>query len=875
MKIPGLYVLPAFCLGIIGGAFHPFPGRALAILAGVLFLGAAAVWRLLPGRCALALVIALTGWAALGSLSLSVEQHNRPPNLVSRFVATGQLDLTQPLRWRGTLREDPERLPWGVRFDVDLDEIQSSGRSAPVQGGLRASYFGNDLEAAMDLRAGDRIEMLVQARIPRNYEDPGAFDYRGQLARQGIELTASLRSLALVTRIARVRRPLRYTFARIRGQLLNRLDTLFSSAPKQAAVLRAMLLGDRSFVDNDVSEAFQKTSSYHVLVIAGLHVAALAAFVVWCCSRFRLGRLASSVASLAALAAYLGIVQDRPPILRAALMAAAYLLARAFFRRLDILQAAALAALFILFVRPDELADSSFQFSFLAVAAIGGIALPWLDRTAEPLRHALQHVTDVTRDPSFPPRLAQLRLDLRAMSNTVSKKLPTRLNRYAPSLITLPIRGATLLWETFVISAVIQLGLTPLLVDDFHRVGIVGLLANIPTVLLTSLIVPLGFLAVSVSFFSMAVGRVLGRIAGAAVSLLLKVVDWFAASHMASFRVPNLPQWLLIAFFVSLLFLALAVRAHLRLGTLAAAAIVMACALAATIHPFAPHLLPGQLELTVLDVGQGDSLFLAAPDGHTMLIDGGGSPGAPRIGGVQTRFDVGEEVVSPYLWSRGLKHLDVVALTHAHEDHIEGLSAMLQNFRVKELWVGHDVASPAYRQLLQLARMRGTKIVHLERGDSFTWGALRGEVLWPDTTSEVRQATNDDSLVIKVMYGAQALLLTGDIEKPIEHALTAEHAPLAAGFLKVPHHGSATSSTAEFLELVRPSFAAISVGENNPFNHPAPAAIERLRAVGAQVFRTDLDGAITLTTDGKTERVVTFRQTAPTAAARFYDSLER
>ncbi len=735
MKLPGLYVLPTFCIGILAAALHPLSAAKLAACACLFFVAAAVAWRARASFVALLLV--LVGWAALGALALATERCRQPDDLASHLIENGKLDSSQALRWRGVLREDPERLPWGMRFDVDLDEVESYGKPVLVQGGLRASYFGNDSGGASDLRAGDRVQVLALARVPRNFKDPGAFDYRGELARQGIELTASVRNLALVNRIDGAKPGLRYRLARLRGLLLERIATIFAGAPQQAAVLRAMLLGDRGFIDNDVSDAFRKTSSYHVLVIAGLHVAALAVFVVWCCGRLRFGRMASSIVSLAALAAYLGIVQDRPPILRATLMAAAYLLGRTFFRRLDILHAVSLAALLILFFRPDELADSSFQLSFLAVGVIGGIALPWLDRTAEPFRHALQHVTDVTHDPGFSPQLVQFRLDLRTIAKAVVGRLPSWTRGRATGLVTGPLRAGTLIWETFVISAVIQIGLMPLLVNDFHRVGIVGLFANIPAVLLTALIVPLGFITLSLSFISTVAARIVAHLASAAVSLLLKIVMWFASTRIGNFRVPSLPMWLVVLFLATLIFLSVATRSHGRRLQWVALVTTAACALGAAIHPFPLRIVRAELELTVLDIGQGDSLFLAAHDGHTMLIDGGGGPGPLRIGGVKTRFDVGEEVVSPYLWSRGLKRLDVVALTHAHEDHIEGLFAVLENFRVGELWVGHDVASPAYRQLLRLARARGTTIRHLERGAPFSWGGLRVTVIWPDTTAEV------------------------------------------------------------------------------------------------------------------------------------------
>ena len=484
--------------------------------------------------------------------------------------------------------------------------------------------------------------------------------------------------------------------------------------------------------------------------IAGLHVAALAAFVVWICRRLRMGRLASSGASLCTLIAYVAIVQDRPPILRATLMAALYLLARAFFRRLDTLQTASLVATLILIVRPGEIGDPSFQTTFLAMGAIGGIALPLLDYSVEPLRYALYRINDDTRDRKFTPRLVQLRLDLRAFSAAFANRLPMWLNRIAPGVTTAPLRIAVLVFESCILSAAIQLALVPMLVESFHRVPIFGLLANIPAVLLTAVIIPLGFAAVGVSFVSRSFGHLLSRFAGASVSLLLKTVRWFAGTHIGDFRVPNFPLWLQIIFALALFLLAVGALTRKRYLCWSTTAMLAACITLIAIHPFPPNLPRHDVQLTVLDVGQGDSLFLATPDGHTMLIDGGGGTGPIKIRGVRTRFDVGEEVVSRYLWSRGMKRLDAVALTHAHEDHLEGLFAVLQNFRVAELWVGHDVASSNYQHLLQVAKDRGTKIVHLEAGNTFTWGAVHGTVLWPNTDSEVRSATNDDSLVLRV-----------------------------------------------------------------------------------------------------------------------------
>ena len=220
-------------------------------------------------------------------------------------------------------------------------------------------------------------------------------------------------------------------------------------------------------------------------------------------------------------------------------------------------------------------------------------------------------------------------------------------------------------------------------------------------------------------------------------------------------------------------------------------------------------------------------------------------------------------MVAPYLWARGLKQIDVVTLTHAHQDHLGGIPAILEDFHVNELWVGRDVESPAYQNILALASARGVRIVHVNAGGRFARSQVSGSILWPEDTSEEQAAKNDDSVVIRLTDGLRSLLLPGDIERPSERQIVADDPPLTADFLKVGHHGSRTSTTDAFLSAVRPAFAAISAGRNNSFGHPSPEIVEKLKSAGVRVYRTDRDGAITVTTDGQALTVTTFLHAAP------------
>jgi competence protein ComEC len=265
----------------------------------------------------------------------------------------------------------------------------------------------------------------------------------------------------------------------------------------------------------------------------------------------------------------------------------------------------------------------------------------------------------------------------------------------------------------------------------------------------------------------------------------------------------------------------------------------------AAFWPGAPQTEAGKLEITAIDVGQGDSLLLVSPTGHTMLVDAGGANGS-----VRSEFDYGEDVVSPYLWSRGIERLDVVLLTHAHGDHIGGLERIVRNFGPRELWVGINPETDALNQLSQTAAESHVLIRSHTAGEEFDWAGTHIRILSPPPDWQTKlQAKNDDSLAFVISYGQTSALLAGDLEKRMERYISWESPRV--DLLKVAHHGSNTSTTPELLRAVQPRFAVISAGYRNPFKHPRLEVLERLQAAHVRTFRTDTLGAVTFLLDGK------------------------
>ncbi len=830
MRYPLVAPLAAFAAGILAAqlARFNFPELLISIsllaLLALLGLRRGAPWGGVAA-CLAGFCLAGAMWASLPSVSSG--------DAVDVAADRMGLNLAQPVRARGWVREPPV-----VRADRDQFVLAvESVDDVPACGGVRVTAIRRPGEPPLELHYGERVEFLARLRRLHNFENPGGFDRVQYLRRQDIRMTATLRS-GVQPLPGRGGSRWRAAVWSAREWTDRRTDALLGAGSIRAGVVKAMVFGNPNYLDRELGKSFQRTGTYHALVVSGLHAAIIGGFLF---ALLRLAGVAETWGAPLSMILLVGFVQlagSQLPTIRGALMVGAYLLGRLLYRERRALNMIAAAAFIMLLVDPQDLFDVSFQLSFLAVGLIAGIAVPLLERTVEPYERAARDLPNEDLDLHLSPKMAQTRIAWRMLA----ERLPVD-PRNSMRFIGVVVRGLAWAAAVVVVSAVVQLGLSLPMAAYFHRISASGLSANLIVAPLMSAIVPLGFAAVATGW------AVLGQVLSATVAAMIAVVEWHARLTGLEARVPSPPLWLAVLFSAALIAVAWALekRWRTRLGLAAAALAAVTAAL--VIHPFAPRLERGRLEITALDVGQGESIFLGLPNGQTMLLDGAGLATFGRASA--SALDVGEDVVSPYLWSRSVRTLDVVAISHAHYDHIGGLPALLDNFQVRELWVGNNPATPDYDRVLEAVRRRGVRLVRLAAGEERSLGAVVFQVLWPPPDYVPRsRPSNNDSLVLRARFGERSFLLAGDIERLAETRMLAGGVLQHADVLKVPHHGSKTSTGDWFLEATRPWFAVVSAGFDNPYGHPHPDVLQRLVERRSHVLRTDRDGGITVSTDG-------------------------
>ncbi|MFZ1699888.1 MAG: ComEC/Rec2 family competence protein [Pyrinomonadaceae bacterium] len=728
------------------------------------------------------------------------------------------------------------------------------------------------------LKHGSRIRVACRLEREDEFLNPGVLTRREMLDQMGIDATCSLKSSLLIEHLGEegVFLPLAWVYDQ-RAKLIDEFRRNLS--PTSAGVMIASLLGNKHFLDKETADLFRDGGTFHVLVISGLHITFIGGILLLIIRQFTRNRWLQFGTTVGILWVYALAVGADVPVVRAAIMFTFVLFSYSIYRPASMLNSLGMCGLILLIWRPSDLFGASFQLTFVSVAAIVGCAFPLIEHL-----YAIGSWSPLASQP-FPPNVPSWLKRFCEMLYWSDERHAVEAKRqiWTAKLFKQPLLGrrvsgpvqriARYVFEGLLVSLIAQLWMLPLTIVYFHRVSVAAVLLNLWV----------GFW-IAVESFAALGGVITGHFSDLlatgfyavadAVNWIMVMLPWFFVDGgWASFRLPAYSEkgfLLYFVYFLPLLFLGVAVNrwkpfaiknqaAILRL-TIVGPIVVLAALLLAllVLHPFSAAAPDGRLNIDFLDVGQGDSALITFPNGKTMLIDAGGRFDYRDRGDEVEPFErdvrgIGESVVSEVLWSKGIDRIDHIFATHADSDHIQGLIDIAKNFRVGSAVFGRTPPDdPEFSSLADVLRRRGIPLEIVARGDTFELGGARVEVLSPTMSDDPNALSdNNSSIVVRITYGSRSFLLTGDIERQAERWLTENGGTLAADVVKVPHHGSRTSSTGEFVDAISAKYAIISVGRTSQFGHPHSEVLDRWRNAGANVLTTGERGMISVSTDGK------------------------
>jgi competence protein ComEC len=795
MKRPLTGLVVTYASGIWIGSLTGWPVATLFCLAAALLVVFVVLHRTRFGVVGLFATV-----FAMGILGYRQATTISSPNDITRLLdqrdqeamLSGVIVDDTGFRVHSPRENEPERL----RFGLELEALERDGQWQTASGRVLVFVSSGELRPVEPLRYGDRITFSALLRVPPGVRNPGTFDWRVWLGRRGVQFTATVRPKDFVSTGAHdAGNPVIALSLRLRERLERALELGLEDEPKLAGVLAGMVMGERSEIPPDTYAGFQQAGVFHVFAISGLHVGLVAGVVLIVLRLLRIPRRWCGAAAIPLLILYVFATGARPGAVRALVMACVWLIAWMLVRPADSLNTLAAAALVILVWSPTQLFEGGFVLSFMAVLSL----LTLSPRIEAPLR-AL-----IAPDPFLP------------------RSFVPRWRRWVePRAI----------WCARLVSASLAAwcGLVPLMAANFHLFTPISILANLLVIPLLGVIIALGM----TSLLAFSVWPWLTLTLNNANYFLLNVmihgVEWLGHESPGHWFVQSPPPWAVCGYYgLGVLLLSRRLNGSCRRWGVALAFPVVVAAL------FLNGAGPGKVDLTVLALDDGLSIFLNNPgEQDDVLIDGGSDWSGARV-------------VVPFLRAQGVDRLAAMVLTRGDKAHAAGLSAVARQVPTREaIYSGVRSRSKYHGQWLTEAKDRGLSLHTVKAGDELRFGRdVRVRVLNPPR-EPVSNRSDDNALVLAIEFGPTRVLYTSDAGETVEKRIVREFRDLHAQVIVKGQHGRETSCTGALLDAVRPEAVVQVVSLRPSYRYPEPGLRDRLAQRGIALYRTDETGAVTI-----------------------------
>ncbi len=803
---PVIPVLISIILGITAGSLF-YGGKRLAYLA-IIFCFVSILISILKKKKAFIPPVIL--FFSLGYISiLHYITPEMPQNHISRFVDQGKYRIVGTID-RKTIKN--KRL----RLVISAENLKKKDSPFPATGKIRLTVGGK----LPPLKKGDRISFYSKIRSIRNFKNPGGFDYKRFMAFQEIWGTSYSKGEQIAVLAKIKKKKFSIPIEKIRCKISDHIETF--CPVEQRGLLKALVVGKKNEIPPFIREGFNKAGVSHILAISGLHIGIVATgaflFFSWLLSFSTHVLLNAWVKKGAALLSLIPVITYglisgmSPSSQRAVIMISVFLIAFLFEREHDPINTLSVAALFILIFDPTSLFSISFQLSFTAVFSI------------------IYGISIINKRQNSKKR-------------SVKTEYPGKLSKKILSF--------------FMVSILAIAGTTPLIMFYFNQISTVGIVANLFVIpIIGFLVVPLGLASIFLYPISTSAAALCIFLAGNILKPAMAIVLFFAKIPFACVKTitPSLLEiscYYILGWVIFRLFTRINNKEKIDKITSYTLILLVFILLADIFYWVDKRFWNDNLRITAIDVGQGTASLIEFPRGHTALIDGGGFSD-------NTIFDMGAMVVAPILWRKKIRTVETLILSHPNSDHLNGLLYIAQNFNVKRIWTnGEPVETLGYKNLVAIIKSREilnpmyqtmNKTEHIDNAEI--------KILYPPadfmSNNEKWRNTNNNSMVIKIIFGTVSFLFPGDIEKAAEKELVAMvGADLKSTVLFSPHHGSRTSSTIVFMEKVNPEIVIISSGFHSRFNFPHKSVLNRYNLLGCRFYNTAKDGAVTIRTNGK------------------------